>query len=63
MYKKDTGCITTTPSTLNPVFKKPIRVNIRGGSVTFYIREGQAPSDQMIKVMKIHKAPIPPPTM
>jgi hypothetical protein len=62
MHRQDSANVATTSLTLNPVFE-PIKVNIRGGTVTFYIREGCQPSEQMIKVMKNHRAPIPLPTM
>jgi hypothetical protein len=56
MYKQKNqdSNVPTSSSTLNPLFKKPILVNVRRGTVTFFIREEHSPSEQMMKVMKKH---------
>jgi hypothetical protein len=56
MYKQKNqdSNVPTSSSTLNPLFKKPILVNVRRGTVTFFIREGQQPSVQMISAMQNH---------
>jgi hypothetical protein len=58
MYKKPQSSshpqVSTSASTLNPVFKAPIVVKVQGGTVTFFIREGQQPSNDMISAMQNH---------
>ena len=56
MYKQKNqeSNVSTSSSTLKPVFNAPIIVKVPGGSVTFFIREGQQPSKDMMKVMQNH---------